>query len=153
MKKAPTSSKILQNNLNNNFRKIGKSEATCPSVTLNGKQIPQSDNIKYLRMYLDKWSIWKKPIFLKRKQLGLKLSRPKSEISTENKMLLYKCILKPTWSYGIKLLVNRSFSQKVSEWWPNLHGLLPIRLKTIHQDQRVLFVKSEIAKNIEHAFR
>jgi hypothetical protein len=48
-------------------------------------------------------------IFAKRKQLGLSLTKMywllgrKSKLSTNNKLLTYKAILKPIWTYGIQL--------------------------------------------------
>jgi hypothetical protein len=48
-------------------------------------------------------------IFAKRKRLGLSLTKMywlvgrKSKLSTNNKLLIYKVILKPIWTYGIQL--------------------------------------------------
>lgn len=83
--------------------------ATCPPVKLNGMHLPQADEVKYLGMHLDRRLTWKKHIWTKRKQLGLKyqhmywLIGHKSQLSTENKALVYKVILKPIWTYGIQL--------------------------------------------------
>lgn len=82
---------------------------TCPPVTINNCQLPQANDAKYLGMHLDRRLTWQKHIFTKRKQLGLKLSQMywiigrKSQLSLENKILLYKAILKPVWTYGIQL--------------------------------------------------
>lgn len=82
---------------------------TCPPVTLNGQAIPQADTVKYLGIHLDKRLTWRKHIFTKRKQLGLKFSKMywllgrKSQLSIENKILIYKAIFKPIWTYGIQL--------------------------------------------------
>jgi len=52
-------------------------------------------------MQLDRGLNWRKHIFSKRKQLGIQLGKmyrllaSKSQLSTENKSLLYKTILKP----------------------------------------------------------
>jgi hypothetical protein len=52
---------------------------------------------------------WNKHIFIKRKQLGITLTKMywllgrKSKLSTNNKLLLYKAIFKPIWTYGIRL--------------------------------------------------
>jgi hypothetical protein len=52
---------------------------------------------------------WRNHIFAKRKQLGLTLIKMhwllgrKSRLSLSNKILLYKTILKPIWTYGIQL--------------------------------------------------
>jgi hypothetical protein len=55
-------------------------------------------------------------IFRKRKQLGLTLTKMhwllgrKSQLSTTNKLLLYKTIFKPIWTYGIQLWGTASTS-------------------------------------------
>ena len=58
---------------------------------------------------LDQNIIWRNHISAKRKQLDLKLRNMywivgrKSQISLPNKLLVYKAILKPIWTYGIQL--------------------------------------------------
>lgn len=75
-----------------------------PAVTLNGNQIPQADTARYvLSLQLDRILTWQTHIFAKRKRLGAKFKKMywilgrkrKSELSTENKLLLYKTVLKP----------------------------------------------------------
>jgi hypothetical protein len=69
--------------------------ATCPPVHINDVQLPQSDDVKYLGLHLDRRLTWHKHIFTKRKQLGLTLTKMhwllerKSQLSTTNKLLLY----------------------------------------------------------------
>jgi hypothetical protein len=90
--------------------------ATCPLVHINDVQLPQSDDVKYLGLHLHRRLTWHKHIFTKRKQLGLTftkmhwLLRRKSQLSTTNKLLLYKTILKPIWTYGIQLWGTASTS-------------------------------------------
>jgi hypothetical protein len=90
--------------------------ATCPPVKINNVQLPQSDEVKYLGLHLDRRLTWHKHIFTKRKQLGLILTKMhwllgrKSQLSTTNKLLLYKTILKPIWTYGIQLWGTASAS-------------------------------------------
>lgn len=89
---------------------------TCPSVTLNGQQLPRSENAKYLGMHLDQRLNWKHHIFSKRKQLGLKFSKlywligRNSKLSLESKITIYKVILKPIWTYGVQLWGTASVS-------------------------------------------
>jgi Leucine-rich repeat (LRR) protein len=81
--------------------------ATCPPVKITYVQLPQSDEVKYLGLHLDRLLTWHKHIFSKSKQLCLTLKKMhwllgrKSQLSTTNKLLLYKTILKPTWTYDI----------------------------------------------------
>ena len=82
---------------------------TCPPVQINNTQIPQSENVKYLGMHLDRRLTWKKHLITKRLQLNIKLrgmywliGRP-SRLSIANKLLIYKSIIKPIWTYGIQL--------------------------------------------------
>lgn len=82
---------------------------TCPPVLLNNQPIPQKEEVKYLGMHLDRRLTWHKHIFTKRKQLGIKFTKmywligKKSQLNLENKLLIYKSILKPVWTYGIQL--------------------------------------------------
>jgi len=81
----------------------------CPPVQLNNEQLPQADEVKYLGIHLDRRLTWRKHITTKRKQLDLKLRNlywiigRKSQLSLENKLLVYKVTLKPVWAYGIQL--------------------------------------------------
>jgi hypothetical protein len=89
---------------------------TCPPVHINSVQLPQEDDIKYLGLHLDRRLTWHKHIFAKRKQLGIALTKMywllgrKSKLSTSNKLLIYKRILKPIWTYGIQLWGTASTS-------------------------------------------
>jgi hypothetical protein len=82
---------------------------TSQSVTINAQCIPTKPGVKYLGLYLDRSLTWKTHITNKRTQLTLKtrklywLLNKHSKLSLENKVLLYKTILKPIWTYGIAL--------------------------------------------------
>jgi hypothetical protein len=81
----------------------------CPPVHINNVQLPQEEDVKYLGLHLDRRFIWHKHIFAKRKQLGIALTKMywllgcKSKLSTSNKLLIYKTILKQIWTYGIQI--------------------------------------------------
>jgi hypothetical protein len=76
----------------------------------------KKEEVKYLRLHLDRRLTWHKRIFVKRKQLGITLTKMywllgcKSKLSTNNKLLLYKEILKPIWTYRIQLWGTASVS-------------------------------------------
>ena len=67
------------------------------------------DEVKYLGIHVDQRLTWHKHITTKRKQLDLKLRNLywiigcRSQLSLENKLPVYKVILKPVWTYGIQL--------------------------------------------------
>jgi len=45
----------------------------------------------------------KKKLDLKTKEINWFIGGKKSHLSTENKLLIYKAVIKPIWSYGIEL--------------------------------------------------
>jgi hypothetical protein len=85
-------------------------------VHINNVQLPQEEDVKYLGLHFDRRLTWHKNIFAKRKQLGTTLTKMywllgrKSKLSTINKLLIYKTILKPIWTYGIQLWSTASIS-------------------------------------------
>jgi hypothetical protein len=79
-------------------------------------QLPCVDHAKYLGLHLDRKLTWNHHIFTKRKQLSLILTKlywllgRSSRLSLPNKLLLYKTMLKPIWTYGIQLWGTSSTS-------------------------------------------
>jgi hypothetical protein len=67
------------------------------------------EEVKYVRLHLNRRLTWHKHIFTKRKQLGITLTkmywllRCKSKVSRNNKLLIYKTIPKPICTYEIQL--------------------------------------------------
>jgi hypothetical protein len=103
-------------------------------------ELPQED-VKYLWLHLDKRLTWHKYIFAKLKQLGITLTklywllRCKSKLSTKNKLLVYKTILKPIWTYGIQPGYGFHFQHRN-----------PIKLPTesfVHDSECTLVLASE----------
>jgi hypothetical protein len=88
---------------------------TCPPVYINNVQLPRED-VKYLGLHLNRRLTWHKHIFAKWKQLGITLTKMywlpgrKSKLSTSNKLLIHKTILKPIWIYGVQLWGTASTS-------------------------------------------
>ena len=76
---------------------------------MNGKSIPYSHTAKYLGMTLDAKLRWKVHAKKQREEIGLKYKRiywlkgRRSALSTHNRLVLYKQIVKPVWTYGIHL--------------------------------------------------
>jgi len=86
--------------------------SVCPSVQLKNKHLAQPDDVKYLGIHLDRKLTWRKHITL----LDLKLRKlywitgRKSKLSLGSKLLVYKAILKPIWTYGVQLWGSASNS-------------------------------------------
>ena len=74
------------------------------SVSRQGKS-PSAESVKYLGLHLDSrpGTSWKTHILMKRNQLSIRLHDKNSKMSLENKILIYKAILKPVWTYGVQL--------------------------------------------------
>jgi hypothetical protein len=83
---------------------------------------PASQKLQTNLLAIQKWFsdqlTWHRNIFIKGKQLGITLTKMywllgrKSNLSTNNKRLLYKAILKPIWTYGIQLWGTASTSNR-----------------------------------------
>jgi hypothetical protein len=81
----------------------------CPPVWLNDHNIPESPSVKYLGIHLYSKLTWKDHVTKKRNQIDLRtqevtwLIGRRSNLSLDNKVLLYKTIMKPIWVYGFEL--------------------------------------------------
>jgi hypothetical protein len=80
-----------------------------PPIYLNGVEIPSAATIKYLGLHLDNKLNWEAHIAKKRKPMDLRfkdlwwLFGRKSHLSVNNKLLLYKSIIAPIWTFGLEL--------------------------------------------------
>lgn len=116
-------------------------------------------------MHLDRRLTWKKHLFTKRKQLGLKFQKmhwlmgKNSKLSIENKLLIYKSIIKPIWTYGIQLCgtacnsnieIIQRFQSKVLRTIVNAPWFVPNSI--IQRDLRITSVKDEI-KNFSKKYK
>ena len=135
---------------------------TCPTVNLNGITIPQSENVRYLGIHLDRRLTWKKHILTKRKALSVQFRKlywllaRNSNLSLHNKLLLYKIIVKPVWSYGVELwgtaaksnldIVQR-FQSKMLRTIANAPWF--VTNSQLHRDLMVPTVKEEILGRIK----
>lgn len=130
---------------------------TCPAVFLNNQQIPQADKAKYLGMHLDRRLTWKDHIWTKRKQLNLKMRKfywllgRNSKLSIDNKLLVYKSIIRPIWTYGIQLWGTASksnidiierFQNKIIRNMTNAPWF--IRNETLKKETNITSVRKEI---------
>ena len=137
---------------------------TCPSVSLNNIVIPQSNEAKYLGIYLDRRLTWRTHIFTKRKALGIKLRSlypllgPKSKLSLLNKILLYKTVLKPIWTYGVQLWGTAANSniEIVQRFQSKVLRLITkaprcVTNEQLHRDLKITTVREDI-KSIASAY-
>lgn len=129
----------------------------CPRVHLNNTELPESSTTKYLGIHLDKRLTWKQHIIKKRKQIDIKVKElnwligRRSKLSLENKLLIYKTIIIPIWSYGIELwgcssksnisIIQRSQSKLLrmitnAPWY--------VTNETLHTDLKVPYVSAVI---------
>jgi len=78
-------------------------------VFFNGSPIPVADTVRYLGLYLDKRLTWNPHTRLKRTELKRRFHQTyrllgrHSKLSLTNKLLLYKTVLRPIWTYGLEL--------------------------------------------------
>uniref|UniRef100_A0A6M2DG86 Putative rna-directed dna polymerase from mobile element jockey n=1 Tax=Xenopsylla cheopis TaxID=163159 RepID=A0A6M2DG86_XENCH len=76
---------------------------------LNGIEIPRNNSVKYLGFHLDQKLNWNQHISKKISQVKLKVKEldwligRSSYLTIDNKLLLYKTIIIPIWTYGIEL--------------------------------------------------
>lgn len=132
----------------------------CPPVTLNNVEIPRADHVRYLGLHLDKRLTWQKHIFTKRKQLGLQIRKyywligRRSQLSMNNKLLLYNVMLKPIWTYGIQLWGTASHSniEIVQRFQNKMLRMVTdapwyVTNEQLHHDLQVYTVKQEILRH------
>jgi len=88
----------------------------CPAVSIFGSQIPNSQTVKYLGLILDRRLTWAHHIKSKRLHLNARFRLLKTftnnntHINLNTKLLIYKFLIKPVWTYGIQLWGNANKS-------------------------------------------
>lgn len=131
-------------------------------MKIYNQQIPQKNDVKYLGVHLDKRLTWKKHIQAKRAQLNLKVKNlawllgHHSHVSLNNKLLIYKAIIKPVWTYGIQLWGTASNSnieilQRFQSKTLRMIANAPwyVTNDTIHKDFQISTIREEIGKSSE----
>ena len=133
---------------------------TCPQVTINNTIIPCKDSVRHLGMTLVRRLTWKKHISEKTTQLKEKLRKfywltgRRSKLNIQNKITLYKAVIKPAWTYGIQLWGTASNSNiEILQRFQSktLRSLLNapwyVTNETIHRDFKIPTIKDEIHKS------
>jgi len=78
-------------------------------VYLNDIPVPQSETAKYLGLHLDSRLNWKHHVKQKSLQIAEKLRQMywiigrNAKTTLDSKLLIYKAVIKPIWTYGIQL--------------------------------------------------
>ncbi|KAJ2938643.1 hypothetical protein O0L34_g11971 [Tuta absoluta] len=130
----------------------------CPPVQLENTTLPHQDCVRYLGLHLDRRLTWRPHIKKKRDELNMKyrnlywLVSRNSKLSTDNKLLIYKTILKPVWMYGIQLWgsacnTNISIMQRMQNSILRAISNVPwfITNNEIHENLHMNTVKQEIS--------
>lgn len=134
-------------------------------VSVNSKIIPYSNSAKYLGMTLDSGLRWKEHIKKKKEELNIKFKKMywllgrHSVLSTHNKLLIYKQVLKPVWTYGIQLWgcakknninIMQTFQNKAlrsivnAPWYVRNHDLQrDLNIETVQEARRRFALKHE----------
>jgi len=99
--------KIKINKSKSSFITFTLKKRSCSLVTLNNITIPSYSEVKkYLGLILDGKLTWNLNLKAKRKALNarLHLLRPllKSKMNINTKLLFYKLLLRPLWTYGVQ---------------------------------------------------
>ena len=101
--------RIHVNETKSNHITFTNKKIICPSVYLNSKIIPYSDSVKYLGLHLDAKINRKNHIEKKKNELNIKYKKmylllgKNSQLALKTKVLLYKSMLKPIWSYSCQI--------------------------------------------------
>lgn len=134
----------------------------CPSVKINGKIVPQQDEVKYLGIHLDKKLTWATHVDKKRKQLDIKLRQLHwmlgrcTGLSIENKLLIYKIIVKPVWTYGLMLwgCAKDTHVNKIQRFQNKAVRLIVsppwyVTNDTLHRDFKIPYIREEFKKQVK----
>jgi hypothetical protein len=84
----------------------------CSSVHINNVQLPQAEDVEYLGLHLDRrltWHMQNGNNWVSLTKMYWLLGR-KSHLTISNKSLICTAILKPVWTYGMKLRGSSSTS-------------------------------------------
>lgn len=139
----------------------------CPPVLINNTELPIGNTVKYLGMHLDQKLTWKVHITKKRKQVKLKVKElhwligRKSPLTLNNKLLLYKSIIKPIWTYGIEIWgcaskSSQAILQKAQSSILRMMTDAPwyVTNLTLHDDLKIPFVHDVITERyVKHHWK
>ena len=133
----------------------------CPPVNIYQTVVPQVETVKYLGIHFDRRLTWKNHVTTKRKHLDLKtreltwLTGRHSPPSLDNKILIYKTVLKPVWTYGIELwgCASNSNIEIIQRYQSKLLRTLTnapwyVTNHTLHSDLQIPYVRDVFQERI-----
>jgi hypothetical protein len=133
----------------------------CPEVSLSNIPIPSTQSVKYLGLIVDRRLTWAHYIKSKKLALNERLRSLKTLISNKHtnlntKLLIYKSLIKPMWTYGLQLWGNvkksninktQTFQNKILRTITNAPPYVSnftlhtdLKIKTVHAEA-VIFYK------------
>lgn len=132
----------------------------CPPVCMDNKPLPTDNTVRYLGLHLDRRLTWAKHIKVKKKEATIQfqalswLIGRQSPLSLHNKLLVYKTIIKPIWTYGIELWGSSSNSNiEILQRFQNIAlrtiSSSPwfVRNTEIHEHLKMPTVKEEVTEH------
>jgi hypothetical protein len=141
--------------------------SACSQITINNAPILVQSEVIYLGLHFDQKLTWKAHIQTKRTQLTANIRNinwlicKKYQLSMENKLLIYKTVLKPIWTYGIELWgcikpsntkILQTFQAKMLR--SIINAPLFVSNQTFNEDLGVSFINNVINKQaIKHRDR
>lgn len=131
--------------------------STCPPVNINNQPIPQASEARYLGLHLDRRLTWKAHVTKKRKEMDIKIRNmnwligKKSLLNLDNKLLLYKAIIRPVWLYGCELwgCASNSTVDIIQRFQSKTLRIITgapwfVSNRTLHADLNIPYVKEAV---------
>jgi hypothetical protein len=138
----------------------------CPHLTYNWIVIPQANIAKYLGLHLNRRLTWNYHITALQKHLDLRtkdlhwIIGKHSPLSLNNKLLNYKVMVKPVWTYGIELwgCASPSNIATIQRYQSKMLRLITnapwfVTNQTLHQDLCTEKVETEFRKKVAAHYR
>uniref|UniRef100_A0A1B6DFT6 Reverse transcriptase domain-containing protein n=1 Tax=Clastoptera arizonana TaxID=38151 RepID=A0A1B6DFT6_9HEMI len=129
-------------------------------ISINGVCLQPANTAKYLGMNLDVKLRWSEHVKKKVEELNIKhrkmylLLGRHSELATESKLLLYKQVLRPVWTYGIQLwgCSKKTHTEKIQRFQNKvLRSIVNapkyVRVTDLHRDLGVEMVTDMVPKH------
>lgn len=134
--------------------------ATCPPIYFNNISIPQTNEVQYLGLILDRRLTWKPHIRKKRITLNTRLKllshllNNSSSLQLRHRLNIYKYLLKPIWTYGSQIYgiakkTNIDTIQKFQSKTLRIITRAPpyVSNYTLHKDLNMLTVTDQIKQH------